>query len=115
MDLIPGLGRSLGGGNGNPLWYFCLENPMERGAWLGYSPWGCRELDTTEYNTHARACARTHTHTHTLYRSGVFTFIGDELLASDAARFPNMVKRRAVNMSTVAVQGSQQFLAPEIG
>ena len=57
----------------------------------------------------------THTHTHTLYRSGVFTFIGDELLASDAARFPNMVKRRAVNMSTVAVQGSQQFLAPEIG
>ena len=48
MDLIPELGRSLGGGNGNPLWYFCLGNPMERGAWLGYSPWGCRELDTTE-------------------------------------------------------------------
>ena len=57
----------------------------------------------------------THTHTHTHYRSGVFTFIGDELLASDAARFPNMVKRRAVNMSTVAAQGAQQFLAPEIG
>ena len=33
--LIPGLGRSLGEGNGNPLQYSCLENPMDRGAWLG--------------------------------------------------------------------------------
>ena len=30
---IPGLGRSSGGGNGNPLQYSCLENPMDRGAW----------------------------------------------------------------------------------
>jgi len=30
--LIPGLGRSLGEGNGNPLQYSCLENPMGRGA-----------------------------------------------------------------------------------
>ena len=30
---IPGLGRSSGEGNGNPLWYSCLENPMNRGAW----------------------------------------------------------------------------------
>ena len=30
---IPGLGRSLGGGHGNPLQYSCLENPMDRGAW----------------------------------------------------------------------------------
>ena len=33
MGLIPGLGRSPGGGQGNPLQYFCLENPMDRGAW----------------------------------------------------------------------------------
>ena len=33
MDLIPGLGRSPGGGHGNPLQYSCLENPMDRGAW----------------------------------------------------------------------------------
>ena len=32
---IPGWGRSLGGGNGNPLQYSCLENPMDRGAWQG--------------------------------------------------------------------------------
>ena len=31
--LIPGLGRSLGGGNGNPLQYSCLGKPMDRGAW----------------------------------------------------------------------------------
>ena len=31
---IPRLGRSLGGGNGNPLQYSCLENRMDRGAWL---------------------------------------------------------------------------------
>ena len=31
--LIPGLERSPGGGNGNPLQYSCLENPMDRGAW----------------------------------------------------------------------------------
>ena len=33
MGLIRGLGRSTGGGHGNPLQYFCLENPMNRGAW----------------------------------------------------------------------------------
>ena len=31
--LIPGLGRSPGGGHGNPLQYSCLGNPMDRGAW----------------------------------------------------------------------------------
>ena len=30
---IPGSGRSPGEGNGNPLQYYCLENPMDRGAW----------------------------------------------------------------------------------
>ena len=33
VGLTPGLGRSPGGGNGNPLQYSCLENPMDRGAW----------------------------------------------------------------------------------
>ena len=43
-SLIPGLGRSPGGGHGNPLQCSCLENPMVRGAWWatvhGFSPWG---------------------------------------------------------------------------
>ena len=34
-SLIPGLGRSPGGGNDNPLQYSCLENPMDRGSWCG--------------------------------------------------------------------------------
>ena len=39
VGLISGLGRSPGGGNGNPLQYSCLENPMDRGAqWALYGP-----------------------------------------------------------------------------
>ena len=33
LDSIPGSGRSPGEGNGNPLQYPCLKNPMDRGAW----------------------------------------------------------------------------------
>ena len=33
LGSIPGLGRSSGEGNGNPLQYSCLENPTDRGAW----------------------------------------------------------------------------------
>ena len=33
LGSIPGSGRSPGGGNGNPLQYSCLENPMDREAW----------------------------------------------------------------------------------
>ena len=36
---IPGWGRSLGGGNGNPLQYSCLENPMDGGAWWATVHW----------------------------------------------------------------------------
>ena len=48
-DSIPGLGRSPGERNGYPLQCSCLENPMDRGAWQGYSPWGRKESDTTEH------------------------------------------------------------------
>ena len=41
LGSIPGSGE----GNGNPLQYSCLENPMDGGAWC---PWGCKESDTTE-------------------------------------------------------------------
>ena len=43
LSLIPGLGRSPGGGHGNPLKYSCLENPMDRGAWRDR-----KESDTAE-------------------------------------------------------------------
>ena len=48
LGLIPGSGRSLGGGHGNPLQYSCLENPMDRGAWWAIVHKVTKESDTTE-------------------------------------------------------------------
>ena len=45
--LIPGLGSSPGEGNGNPLQYSCLGNPMDRGAWWVAVHGVTKELDTT--------------------------------------------------------------------
>ena len=45
---IPGLGRSPGGGHGNPLQYSCLENLHGQRSLSGYSPWGRKESDMTE-------------------------------------------------------------------
>ena len=47
MGLIPGSGRSPGEGNGNPLQYSCLENPMDRGAWQATVRGVTKELDMT--------------------------------------------------------------------
>ena len=44
---VRSLGRE-GEGNGNPLQYSCLDNPIDGGGLVGYSPWGCKESDTTE-------------------------------------------------------------------
>ena len=51
--LIPGSGRSPGGGDGNPLKYSCLEDLMDRALMAGYSPQGCKESVTTEATEHA--------------------------------------------------------------
>ena len=48
MGLIPGWGRSPGAGNGNPLHYSYLENPMDGGILVGYSPLGGKQSETTE-------------------------------------------------------------------
>ena len=44
---MPGLGRSPGEGNGNPLQYSCLGNPMDRGAWQATVHEVTEELDMT--------------------------------------------------------------------
>ena len=59
---IPGLGRSPGEGNGNPLQYSCLENPMDGGAWQATVDGVTKELDMLE---------RAHTHTHAHTRTSV--------------------------------------------
>ena len=61
LGSTPGLGRSPGGGHGNPFQYSHLDNPHGQGSLAGYSPWGCKDLDTTEQLSTA------HKHTH-MYR-----------------------------------------------
>ena len=56
MGSLPRLGRSPGEGNGNPLQYSCLENPMDRGAWQAIIH-GITKSQT-------RLSVHTHTHTH---------------------------------------------------
>ena len=53
----PGSGRSLGGGNGNPLQYSCLENPMDRGAWRATA------RGIAKSQTQLRLTTHTYTHT----------------------------------------------------
>ena len=48
MGSIPRLGRYPGGGNGNPLQYSCLGNPMDRGAWRATVHGVAKELNMTE-------------------------------------------------------------------
>ena len=51
MGSIPGWGRSPGGGQGNPLQYSCLENPMDRGAWRAMVH-TVAQSDTTDATEH---------------------------------------------------------------
>ena len=48
LGSIPGLGQSLGGGNGNPLQYSCLGESHGQRSLVAYSPWGHKESDITE-------------------------------------------------------------------
>ena len=49
LDSTPGLGSCPGEGDGNPLQYSCLEKSPEWGNLVGFSPWGHKELDKTEW------------------------------------------------------------------
>ena len=56
LDLIPGLGRSAGGGHGNPLQYSCLQNPHGQRSLAGCNPWGHKESHTTERLSTLKIC-----------------------------------------------------------
>ena len=71
MGLISGLGRSPGGGHGNPLQYSCLENSHGQRSLVGYSPRGHKESDMTE---------RLSTAQHNDKIGKTFTFLGLTLL-----------------------------------
>ena len=55
LGSIPGLGRSPGEGNENPLQYSCLENPMDQGAWW-VTAHGVAKIDTTNWATEKQQC-----------------------------------------------------------
>ena len=73
MSLIPGSGRSPGGGNGTPLQCSCLENPMDRGAWRatvhGLQRVG-HDLALLSTNTHRILWKHTHTQMDIKAKSG---------------------------------------------
>ena len=58
--LIPGLGRSPGGGNGNPLQYPGLENPTDRGAWRATVHGVAKNPDVTEHTQLSGLCTQWH-------------------------------------------------------
>ena len=72
LGSILGLGRSAGGGHGNPLQYSCLENPMDRGAWRA-KVHEVTKSDTTEQLSTARSTAVSYLPKHTI----LFKYIRD--------------------------------------
>ena len=56
MSLIPGLGRSPGEGNDNPLQYSCLENPMDCGAWWAIVHGVVKQTQPKQLNHNKTTC-----------------------------------------------------------
>ena len=62
LGSIPELGRSPGGGHGNPLQYSCLENPHGQRSLVSCSPWCCKESYTTELLSTAQHTSEVESH-----------------------------------------------------
>ena len=69
---IPGSERSPGEGNGNPLQYSCLKNPMDRGAWWA----AVHGIVKSWTQLSVRACVHTHIHTHIYISHLLYPYIG---------------------------------------
>ena len=81
--LSPGLGRSPGGGHGNPLQYSCLKNPHGQSL-AAHSPEGHKESDTTETTACTHTCPRTG---RALLRRNIGTSISVSLKEGDFALY----------------------------
>ena len=82
----------IGGGNGNPLQYSCLENPHGQRSLEGYSPWGCKKLDVTEVTQHA--CVHTYLYYTISKEVYFFTYIILSLTITSIKEYSNFVMRK---------------------
>ena len=74
LGLIPGLGSSPGGGNGNPFQYPCLENPMDRGSGRATVHEAAKSQTWQSTQVKACTCRRMQAHKHTLPEEFKFCF-----------------------------------------
>ena len=73
LDSSPGLGRSPGGGHGNPFQYICLENPHGQRSLVGYRPLSHKESDRTEVT--GQSVLEFPHHYHTLTNISIFILL----------------------------------------
>ena len=90
---IPGSGRSPGGGNGNPLQYSCLGNPMDREAW--------RATICEAAESRTRLSTRAHMHVYTGQYSSFSPAVTEEILPP--LLFPNQVQCRNKRVRAAAM------------
>ena len=89
---IPGSDRYPGGGHSNLLWYSCQENPTDRGALAGYSPYGHTELDTTE------AAWSTHTHIYGIKADPMIKWFLNSAMTEVMTQNPTLYPSTAVTL-----------------
>ena len=106
--------QSLEGGHGNSLQYSCLENPHGQRSWVGYSPWGHKESDMTEWLS---ARVRAYTHTHTLFPVVMYRCESSTIKKAESWRidsFKLWCWRRLLRISWTARMKSNQSILKEI-
>ena len=99
----PGLGRSPGEGNGNPLQFSCLENPHGQRSLVGYSPWGRKESDTTGQLT--LPLTSEHSHSQNLPLSGLQLWLHNIITEKAVLKF-----WCCTAMSTAALLNNNQHM-----
>ena len=92
LGLIPGLGRSPGGGHGNPLQRSCLENPRGQRSLVGYSPWGLKELDATQHSNR--------THIFLLQEGWIFAPLSLPITSPPPKATPSLSFQRSFSLSS---------------
>ena len=75
LGKISGLGRSPGGGHGNPLQNSCLENLHGQRSLAGYSPHGCKESDMTKQLNTAQDCSMPDSSVHGISRTRILQWV----------------------------------------